>query len=133
MITAIKNRVQAWERGLEAVVGNLWAPWSPSLAKAWYDPWRLQEIETRQRAAFLAQAGAVPKQADSLAAGLQVLSQAGCRPVEKDSLSEQGPFATAASSLASHSGVTRRGRPDRGLVYRPCTPVSYRWLKRPTV
>jgi hypothetical protein len=39
--------------------------------EAWYDPWRLQAVETPQLAAFLVDAGADPEQADELAAGLQ--------------------------------------------------------------
>ncbi len=53
-ITAIQNRVQAWERafwpGLEAVVGDLFVPWMRRWREAWYDPWELQAIETRHLA-----------------------------------------------------------------------------------
>jgi len=78
-MTAIKNRVQAWERGfwpgLEKVVGNLWAPWARRWREEWYDPWRLQAVETRQLAAFLAEAGADPEEVDSLATGLQTVAR----------------------------------------------------------
>lgn len=73
--TAIKNRVQAWERalwpGLEDVVDHLWAPWMRRWREEWYDPWRLLAVETTQLAAFLVEAGADPEQADELASGLQ--------------------------------------------------------------
>lgn len=73
--TAIKNRVQAWERalwpGLEEVVDHLWAPWMRRWREEWYDPWRLQAVETSQLAAFLVEAGADPEKADELASGLQ--------------------------------------------------------------
>jgi len=75
LMTAIKNRVQAWERGfwpgLEEVVGDLWAPWVRRWREEWYDPWQLQEVESEQLVAFLTQAGADPEAVDSLAAGLQ--------------------------------------------------------------
>jgi transposase len=79
LMTAIKNRVQAWERGfwpgLEQVVGNLFAPWVCRWREEWYDPWQLQEAETAQLAAFLAQAGADPEKVDSLAISLQQVAQ----------------------------------------------------------
>jgi transposase len=79
LMTAIKNRVQAWERGfwpgLEQVVGNLFAPWVCRWREEWYDPWQLQEVETRQLATFLAQAGADPEEVDGLAAGLQEVAR----------------------------------------------------------
>ena len=79
LMTAIKNRVRAWERGfwpgLEQVVGDLFAPWVRRWREEWYDPWQLQEVETRQLAAFLAEAGADPEEVDSLAAGLQEVAQ----------------------------------------------------------
>jgi len=79
LMTAIKNRVQAWERGfwpgLEEEVGNLWAPWVRRWREEWYDPWRLQTVETRQLAAFLAEAGADPEEVDSLATGLQTVAR----------------------------------------------------------
>lgn len=75
LITAVKNRVQAWERafwpGLEAVVGGLWAPWMRRWREEWYDPWQLRDADTAQLATFLAEAGADPQRADQLAAGLQ--------------------------------------------------------------
>jgi transposase len=79
LMTAIKNRLRAWERsfwpGLEEVVGNPFTPWMRRWREEWYDPWQLQEVETRQLAAFLAQAGADPEAADSLAAGLQEVAR----------------------------------------------------------
>lgn len=76
--TAIKNRVQAWERafwpGLEDVVDHLWAPWMRRWREEWYDPWRLQAVETTQLAACLVEAGADPEQAEALAAGLQAVA-----------------------------------------------------------
>jgi transposase len=79
LMTAIKNRVQAWERafwpGLEEVVGDLFAPWVRRWREAWYDPWQLQSLETGQLAAFLAQAGADPEKAEGLAAGLQTVAR----------------------------------------------------------
>jgi hypothetical protein len=61
-MTAIKNRVQAWERafwpGLEDMVGDLFAPWVRRWREVWYDPRQLQEVETVQLAAFLVEAGA---------------------------------------------------------------------------
>jgi transposase len=79
LITAIKNRVQAWERafwpGLEDVVDDLFAPWVRRWREAWYDPWRLQEVETTQLAAFLVEVGAAAKQADHLATGLQKVAR----------------------------------------------------------
>jgi transposase len=75
LMTAIKNRVQAWERafwpGLEEVVGDLFATWVCRWREAWYDPWLLQEAETRQLAGFLVEAGADPEKVESLAAELQ--------------------------------------------------------------
>jgi len=79
LMTAIKNRVQAWERGfwpgLEEVVGDLFAPWMCRWREEWYNPWQLQEVEPRQLAAFLAQAGADPEEVDSLTAGLQEVAR----------------------------------------------------------
>jgi len=78
-MTAIKNRVQAWERafwpGLEEVVGDLFAPWVRRWREQWYDPWQLQSLETGQVAAFLAEAGADPEKAEGLAAGLQAVAR----------------------------------------------------------
>jgi transposase len=75
LMTAIKNRVQAWERafwpGLEEVVGDLFAPWVRRWREVWYNPWQLQDAETRQLVAFLVEAGADPEAAESLATGLQ--------------------------------------------------------------
>ena len=79
LMTAIKNRVQAWERsfwpGLEEVVGDLWAPWVRRWREEWYDPWRLQAVEARQLAAFLAEAGADSEEVESLAKGLQEVAR----------------------------------------------------------
>lgn len=79
LITAVKNRIQAWERsswpGLEAVVDDLWAPWVHRWREEWYDPWRLQDADPPQLAAFLAKAGADVEQTQRLAAGLQVVAR----------------------------------------------------------
>ena len=79
LITAIKNRVQAWERsfwpGLEAVVADLWAGWMHRWRQDFYDPWQLQEVETRQLATCLAHAGADPEQAHELAGGLKTVAE----------------------------------------------------------
>jgi hypothetical protein len=78
-MTAIKNRVQAWERafwpGLEGVVGDLFAPWVRRWRAGWYDPWQLQSVETRSLAHFLAEAGAEPERIQELAAGLQAVAR----------------------------------------------------------
>jgi len=78
LITAVKNRVQAWERafwpGLEQVVHDLWAPWMRRWRQVYYDPWQLQALDTTQLAAFLAEAGADPDQAQKLATGLQAVA-----------------------------------------------------------
>jgi transposase len=78
LMTAIKNRVQAWERafwpGLEGVVGDLFAPWVRHWRAVWYDPWQLQSVETRSLAHFLAEAGAEPERVEELAAGLQAVA-----------------------------------------------------------
>lgn len=75
LMTAIKNRVQAWERafwpGLEEVVGDLFAPWVRRWRGELYDPWALSGLETEQLARFLVEAGAEPAEAGHLAAGLQ--------------------------------------------------------------
>lgn len=79
LMTAIKNRVQAWERafwpGLEEVVDDLFAPWVRRWRQVWYDPWQLQAAEIAQLAAFLAEAGADPEQAENLASGLQAVAR----------------------------------------------------------
>lgn len=75
LITAVKNRIQAWERafwpGLEAVVDDLWAPWMRRWREEWYDPWQLRDADTARLTAFLIEAGADPEDAGHLAAGLQ--------------------------------------------------------------
>ena len=79
LMTAIKNRVQAWERafwpGLEQLVGDLFAAWVRRWRQVWYDPWQLQNIQTRQLADFLAEAGADPDQVETLAVGLQTVAR----------------------------------------------------------
>lgn len=79
LITAVKNRIQAWERaywpGLEDVVDDLWVPWMRRWREEWYDPWRLQDADTAQLAAFLAQAGADPQAVEQLAADLRAVAQ----------------------------------------------------------
>jgi hypothetical protein len=83
LMTAIKNRVQAWERafwpGLEDMVGDLFAPWVRRWREVWYDPWQLQEVETARLAAFLVEAGADPEQAQGLATALQAVLPASPR------------------------------------------------------
>lgn len=78
-MTAIQNRVQAWERafwpGLEEVVKDLFAPWVCRWREVWYDPWRLQSADPAPLQAFLVEAGADPEQVESLAAGLQQVAQ----------------------------------------------------------
>jgi len=79
LMTAIKNRVQAWERafwpGLEQVVGDLFAPWVRRWREVWYDPWQLQEAETPPLADFLVEAGADPEEVESLATELQAVAR----------------------------------------------------------
>jgi len=79
LMTAIKNRVQAWERtfwpGLEEVVSDPFAPWVRRWREKWYDPWQLQAVPTRQLAAFLAETGADPQAVEHLASGLQEVAQ----------------------------------------------------------
>jgi len=79
LMTAIKNRVQAWERGfwpgLEEVVGDLFAPWVRRWREVWYNPWRLLTVETRELAASLAEAGANPETVERLAAGLRQVAR----------------------------------------------------------
>ena len=79
LMTAIKNRVQAWERafwpGLEQVVGDLFAPWVRRWREVWYDPWQLQEAETPPLADFLVEAGADPEEVESLATKLQAVAR----------------------------------------------------------
>jgi transposase len=79
LMTAIKNRVQAWERafwpGLEDVVGDPFASWVRRWREVWYDPWQLQEVETAQLAAFLVEAGADPEEAQGLATALQAVAR----------------------------------------------------------
>jgi len=74
-MTAIKNRVQAWERalwpGLEEAVKNPFAPWMRLWRETWYDPWHLQSAETGELTTFLIEAGADPEEAPGLASGLQ--------------------------------------------------------------
>jgi transposase len=75
LMTAIKNRVQAWERafwpGLEEAVGDLFAPWVRHWREVWYNPWQLQGVETEQLVAFLVEVGADPEKA----AGLQAVAR----------------------------------------------------------
>jgi len=79
LITAIQNRVQAWERtfwpGLENVVGDLFAPWVCRWRQEWYDPWQLQDAKTTQLAVFLGEAGADPQKVERLAADLQAVAR----------------------------------------------------------
>ena len=79
LMTAIKNRVQAWERafwpGLEQVVGDLFAAWVRRWRQVWYDPWQLQCVATQDLAHFLAEAGADPERIEEWAAGLQAVAR----------------------------------------------------------
>jgi transposase len=79
LMTSIKNRVQAWERafwpGLEEIVDDLFSPWMRRWREAFYDPWKLQELETCTLAAFMVEAGAGVEKAESLAAGLQAVAR----------------------------------------------------------
>jgi hypothetical protein len=78
LMTAIHNRVQAWERvfwpGLEQVVGDLFAPWVRRWREVWYDPWQLLSLGTRPLAHFLAEAGADPERVEELAVGLEMVA-----------------------------------------------------------
>lgn len=79
LITAIKNRVQAWERafwpGLEQVVGDLFAPWVRRWREGWYDPWQLHTADPQQLVHCLVEAGADPEQVEELSAGLQAVAR----------------------------------------------------------
>ncbi len=78
-MTAIENRVQAWERafwpGLEQVVGDLFAPWMRRWRQAWYNPWRLASASAAQLTLFLVKAGVEVDKAEGLAAGLQQVAR----------------------------------------------------------
>lgn len=78
-ISAIKNRVQAWERaywpGLEALVGDLFASWMRRWREVWYEPWELRAVETGHLTAFLEEAGANPEQVEPLANGLKAVAR----------------------------------------------------------
>jgi transposase len=91
-MTAIKNRVQAWERafwpGLEEVVKDLFAPWVRRWRETWYNPWHLQNAETGQVTTFLIEAGADPDEAHDLAIGLQEVAR---RAVALYGTLERGP------------------------------------------
>ncbi len=79
LITAIHNRVQAWERsfwpGLEQVVGDLFAPWVRRWREVYYDPWRLQAEDSATLVCFLVEAGADPEEVEALAASLQAVAR----------------------------------------------------------
>jgi len=79
LMTAIRNRVQAWERafwpGLEEVVGDLFAPWVHRWREAYYDPWRLKAVDTAALVGFLGDAGAKPEEVENLAEGLQAVAR----------------------------------------------------------
>ncbi len=79
LMTAIKNRVQAWERafwpGLEKVMGDLFAPWVRRWREVCYDPWELQSMDTGQLATLLVEAGVDPEGVESLALGLQAVAR----------------------------------------------------------
>jgi transposase len=79
LITAIKNRVQAWERafwpGLEETIDDLFSPWMRRWREAFYDPWKLQEMDLRSLEMFLVEAGAGVDKAGSVAKGLQAVAR----------------------------------------------------------
>jgi len=79
LITAVKNRVQSWERafwpGLEEAVGDLFAPWMQRFRQVWYDPWQLTAADGAVLARWLAEAGADQEQVESLAAALQQVAR----------------------------------------------------------
>lgn len=79
LMSAIKNRVRAWERafwpGLEEIVDDLFAPWMRRWREVYYDPWQLEASEVGALAAFLIEAGAPAGQAERLAAGLKEVAQ----------------------------------------------------------
>ena len=74
-ISAIENRIQAWERafwpGLEAVVGDLFAPWVGHWRETYYEPWQLAALAEQELGAFLVGAGAKPADVPDLVQGLQ--------------------------------------------------------------
>ncbi|MBM4431917.1 MAG: IS110 family transposase [Chloroflexi bacterium] len=121
-ITAVKNRVQAWERafwpGLEQFVHDLWTPWMRHWRQVYYDPWRLEALETGQLAAFLVASGADADQAHKLAAGLQVVAH---RAVTLFGAPQQNhsPYVVRLSSRRSRlrhaagSGAARTANLDR--------------------
>jgi len=78
-MTAITNRVQAWERmfwpDLEGAVGHLFTPWMQRFREEWYDPWRLAAAKTMDLASWLVTAGVNPEQAHTLAERLQHVAQ----------------------------------------------------------
>lgn len=77
-MTAIKNRVQAWERafwpGLEAVVGNPFTGWMRRWRQEWYDPWRLHQVELATLEQFLTTAGADAASSAEIARGLRTVA-----------------------------------------------------------
>jgi len=111
LITATKNRVQAWERafwpGLEEVVGDLFAAWVCRWREVWYNPWPLQGVETKQLVAFLVEAGADPEAAESLAAGLQAVA---CRVVALFGRPQQGRPSPYVDYAALQDQVLRELR-----------------------
>jgi hypothetical protein len=99
--------------------------------QVWYDPWQLQNIETRQLADFLAEAGADPDQVETLAAGLQTVArravalfgtpQGSASPyVDYARLQDQvlRELRLLASYEAEHQAVRRQVR----LLYRQLHP-----------
>ncbi len=78
MITAIKNRVQAWERafwpGLEENVDDLFCPWMRRWREVLYDPWKLLEMDQRSLEQALIEAGAGVDKAESVAKGLHAVA-----------------------------------------------------------
>lgn len=78
-ISAIRNRVQAWERafwpGLEELVGDLFAPWVCQWRERWYDPWQLLATPPDELRAFLIAERVDPSQVSGLVTGLRKVAQ----------------------------------------------------------
>jgi len=79
LITAVKNRVRAWERtfwpGLEDEVGDLFSPWMVRWRQEWYDPWKLRAADPAELGTFLLSAGAQDEDVDRLVKGLKRVAQ----------------------------------------------------------
>lgn len=79
LITAVKNRVQAWERafwpGLEEDIDDLFSSWMRRWREDCYDPWKLQAMDPRSLEAFLIDAGAGVDKAERLASAMQAVAR----------------------------------------------------------